>query len=47
MLTKRMLDSMTLNDNEEDLGDADDPQSGYQSSAMLTYSAKAKTKNMQ
>ena len=25
MLTKRMLDSMNLNDNEEDLGDVDDP----------------------
>lgn len=46
MLTKRMLDSMNLNDNEEDLGDAEDPQSGYESSAMLSYGAKAKTKNM-
>mmetsp|Transcript_7238 Transcript_7238/g.8371 ORF Transcript_7238/g.8371 Transcript_7238/m.8371 type:complete len:143 (-) Transcript_7238:91-519(-) len=46
MLTKRMLDFKTLNDDDDDLGDEDDPNK-YQSSAMLSHGAKAKTRAFQ
>lgn len=47
MLTKRMLDARAIDgDDEGDLGDEEDPQR-YQTSAMVSYGAKAKTKNFQ
>ena len=47
MLTKRMLDSRSI-DGSDDSGmdDEDNPQN-LETSAMVSYGAKAKTKNFQ
>lgn len=47
LMTKRMLESQMINDDEADLGeDSAESASGLQGSAMTNYAARAKTKQL-